>query len=113
MNNCLKFLMVLNCTIFLHRISLAQVNLQTGSATYSMSIFNWQDDKSRLISTIALNYNSGGGLKVNDVASNEGQGWTMFAGGVITRMQVGEPDDQQAHGSDANDADITKYPNGL
>jgi len=108
-----KSLMFFCCAVFLHHLSFAQVNLQTGSATYSMPIFNWQDDKSRLLSTIALNYSSAGGLKVNDVASNEGQGWSMFAGGVITRMQVGEPDDQQAHGSDGNDADLTKYPNGL
>jgi hypothetical protein len=89
----------------------AQVNLQTGSATFSIPMFNWQDDKSRLNSLVALSYNSGNGLKVNSVASNVGEGWSMIAGGVITRMQVGEPDDQRAYGS-AAESDIHKYPAG-
>jgi hypothetical protein len=87
-----------------------QVNLQTGSATFSLPMFNWQDDKSRLNSIVALNYSSGNGLKVNDVASNVGQGWNLLAGGVITRMQAGEPDDQKPRAGSVND--ITKYPAG-
>ncbi len=78
-------------------------------------MFNWQDDKSRLNSLVALNYNSGNGLKVNDVASNVGQGWNLVAGGVITRMQVGEPDDQPAFlgtSGTGKSEDITKYPAG-
>jgi len=90
----------------------AQVNLQTGSATFSLPMFNWQDDKSRLNSIVALSYNSGNGLKVNDVASNVGQGWNLVAGGVITRMQVGEPDDQVAYGL-TDPTDVTKYPSGI
>src|SRR5258706_9424724 len=74
--------------------SVAQINLQTGSATFSLPMFNWQDDKSRLNSMIALSYNSGNGLRVNDVASDAGQGWSLISGGVISRNQVGEPDDQ-------------------
>lgn len=90
----------------------AQVNLQTGSAVFSLPIFNWQDDKSRLYSIIALSYSSGNGLRVNDVASNVGQGWSLVAGGVITRIQVGEPDDQVAHGN-VIESDLTKYPSGI
>ena len=74
----------------------AQVSLQTGSAVFSLPLFDWKDDKSRLMSTIALGYSSGNGLKVNDIASNVGQGWNLVAGGVISRMQIGEPDDQPA-----------------
>jgi hypothetical protein len=90
--------------------SYGQVNLQTGSPTYSLPMFNWQDNKSRLNSIVALNYNSGNGLRVNDVASSVGQGWNLVAGGVITRMQVGEPDDQKAN--DGAFDDIRKFPNG-
>jgi hypothetical protein len=76
-------------------------------------MFNWQDNKSRLNSVVALSYNSGNGLKVNDIAANVGQGWNLISGGVISRMQVGEPDDQVArHGSGADD-DFTKYPSGI
>lgn len=92
----------------------AQVNLQTGSAVFSLPIFSWDDDKSRLYSSVTLSYNSGNGLKVNDVASNVGQGWDLVTGGVITRLQVGEPDDQFGYDlNPANEKDITKYPNGI
>ncbi len=89
----------------------AQINLATGSATFSLPMFNWQDDKSRLNSVVALNYNSGNGLKVGDVASNVGQGWSLIAGGQIIRMQSGEPDDQKPR--DGASDDILKYPAGF
>src|SRR5258706_8209555 len=92
--------------------SYGQVNLQSGSAVFSLPMFNWQDNKSRLNSVVALSYNSGNGLKVTDIASNVGQGWNIIAGGVITRMQVGEPDDQVASGS-TSETDINKYPAGM
>jgi hypothetical protein len=88
-----------------------QVNLQTGSATFSLPIFNWQDDKSRLTSVVALSYNSGNGLKVNDIASNIGQGWSLITGGEIVRLQAGEPDDQVAR--PGTDYDINRYPSGI
>jgi hypothetical protein len=93
----------------------AQVNLQTGSAVFSLPMFNWQDNKSRLNSTVALSYNSGNGLKVTDVASNVGTGWNLVAGGVITRLQVGEPDDQYPYegSGDHSEKDLTKYPSGI
>lgn len=91
---------------------IAQVNLQTGSAVYTYSVFNWQDDKSRLNSAVALNYNSGNGLKVNEIAGNIGQGWSLLGGGSITRMQVGQPDDQLQNDGDGTINDINKYPAG-
>ena len=92
----------------------AQVSPQTGSAGYSLPMFSWKDAKSRLNGGVSLDYNSGNGLKVNDVASNVGQGWNLAAGGIITRMQVGEPDDQRAYkqGSSEQYDDLTKYPAG-
>ncbi len=95
--------------------TVAQVNLPTGSATFGLPMFSWQDDKSRLNSVIELNYNSGNGLKVNDVASNVGQGWNLVQGGVIARMQVGEPDDQKAYIYNTPEQvdDLKKYPNGF
>src|SRR4051812_1682724 len=88
----------------------SQVNLQTGSATFSLPMFNWQDDKSRLQSIVALSYSSGSGLRVNDVASNVGQGWNLIAAGLVTRIQAGEPDDQKERTGTVND--ITRYPAG-
>lgn len=89
----------------------AQVSLQTGSAVFSIPMFDWKDDKSRLSSIVAISYSSGNGLKVNDVASFVGQGWNLTAGGAIARLQIGEPDDQQAN-SGTNSQDISRYPAG-
>jgi len=88
----------------------AQVSLQTGSAEFSIPILNWNDDKSRLNSELQLSYESHNGLLVDDVPSNVGQGWNLMAGGVITRIQVGQPDDQKPRDGDFND--IKKYPPG-
>lgn len=95
-------------------VSIAQVNLQSGSATFGLPMFSWKDDKSRLNFDVALNYNSGSGLRVDDLASNVGQGWNMIAGGVISRMQIGEPDDQKPYNGNGTTGyeDITKYPAG-
>lgn len=92
----------------------AQVNPQNGSANYSLPIFNWNDNFSRLNNSISVNYNSGNGLRVNDVSSNIGQGWNLATGGVISRIQVGEPDDQKPYfqGSSESWQDTKKYPAG-
>jgi YD repeat-containing protein len=109
----MKRLTLLIVIIFAATHLQAQVNLQTGSATFSLPMFSWQDDKSRLNGVVALSYNSGNGLRVSDVASNVGQGWSLIAGGQITRMQAGEPDDQVAYNGNGSDADIRKYPSGI
>jgi hypothetical protein len=74
--------------------SYCQVNQQTGSAVYNIPVFNYSDSKSGLSAGIGLNYNSGYGFKVNQMASAAGYGWAINAGGVIERVQNGEPDDQ-------------------
>jgi hypothetical protein len=74
----------------------AQVHLQTGSAQYSYSLFNYTDESSSLNTSIGVQYISGGGLKVNDIAGDVGLGWTLAAGGFIQRVQYGEPDDQDS-----------------
>lgn len=108
MRKLIVFVLTFCSMISLH----AQVELQTGRAGFSMPIFNWQDDQSRLAVNIALEYNSGNGLRVNDIASSVGQGWNLAAGGVVTRMQVGEPDDQLANDGNNTIEDINKYPTG-
>ena len=95
--------------ILAQRVS-AQVSLQTGGAEFSIPLFNWTDDKSRLSTVLQLNYESHNGLLVDDVPSNIGQGWNLVAGGVITRVQVGQPDDQVPREGAYND--IKKYPPG-
>jgi hypothetical protein len=91
----------------------SQVSLNTGSAVQSIPIFNFNDNASRLNLPLSIVYNSGMGLKVDEVASDIGQGWGLIAGGKITRIQVGEPDDQKKRNGIVSDyRDITKYPAG-
>jgi hypothetical protein len=94
--------------------TIGQVVPQSGTASFSLPIFNWQDNKSRLKTFVALAYNSGNGIKVNELASSVGQGWSLLQGGVVTRIQVGLPDDQKAYSSTSPESikDLKKYPNG-
>lgn len=93
---------------------ISQVNQQTGSSVFDVPVFNYQDNVSNLTLPISLGYNSGYGLKVDEVASDVGQGWGLMAGGKIVRVQVGEPDDQKANGSEGSEvtSNLSKYPAG-
>lgn len=76
--------------------AMAQVNMQDGSMTYDIPIYNFADAKSGLTTAINLRYASGNGLRVNNRASNVGQNWNLISGGFIVRQQFGEPDDQSS-----------------
>lgn len=106
-----RYLLFFVLLFSIHRAS-GQVQLQNGSATFSVPMFQWKDDKSNLFLSVGMNYNSGNGLRVNDIASNVGQGWNLISGGVISRMQVGEPDDQYPNNGNGTPEDIKKYPAG-
>ncbi|MBN8666398.1 MAG: hypothetical protein J0M30_02775 [Chitinophagales bacterium] len=80
--------------LFIH--AEAQVNTVTGSAEQGFPLINYTDTKSGMTLQVGLFYSSGNGLLVNEIASNIGTGWSLDAGGVIMRVQNGEPDDQQA-----------------
>ena len=82
--------------LFLGKVNIlfSQVNLQTGSAEQSLPLVNYEDAKSGLNLSVALNYSSGNGLTVNDYSSDVGSSWGLEAGGSIVRQQIGEPDDQ-------------------
>lgn len=91
-------------------IANCQVSPQTGSATFSIPMFDWKDNESRLSTVVALSYNSGFGLKVDHIPSCVGEGWNLISGGVITRMPIGQPDDQKP--MDGSIDDLSKYPPG-
>lgn len=97
---------------------IGQVHLQSGAAQMSIPFFQYEDPANRLLLKGTLMYTGGNGLKVNDVASAIGTGWSLDATGVITRIQNGEPDDQKQNGSfpfpytnSTNLADWTNYVN--
>lgn len=65
------------------------VTLYTGQANVSIPIFTIAQDNFSL--PISLSYNSTG-LKVEEIASNVGLGWSLNAAGVITRTIYGRDD---------------------
>jgi len=43
---------------------------------------------------VSLDYTSGGGIKISEIANNAGLGWNLSAANVVTRVVQGGPDDQ-------------------
>lgn len=76
-------------------ISYAQVRLQTGTPEIGFPLYQFNDAKNGLSTGVSLTYTGGNGIKVNDIASSVGTGWDLMVGGVIVRVQNGEPDDQK------------------
>lgn len=116
-----RFLFILSLlTICLKQY--AQVDIQSGAAVQNFPLINYTDGKSGISMGVGLAYSSGNGLLVNEIASDIGTGWSLDAGGIIVRIQNGEPDDQQAYYSGKQSAKYSEtsnvntvlksYPNG-
>src|ERR1700754_1425483 len=67
------------------------VSYHTGIPDINIPIYTAQSGKIKL--PISISYHAGG-LKVQEQASWVGAGWSLNAGGVITRTVVGAPDDR-------------------
>jgi RHS repeat-associated protein len=70
------------------------VGLYTGAPDISIPLFTAQGRTLSL--PVTLKYQSGG-IRLDDIGSWVGMGWTLEAGGVITRSVRGNPDDAE-HG---------------
>jgi hypothetical protein len=68
-----------------------QVNLFTGIPDISIPLYEIQLGSIKV--PITLSYHAGG-IKVTDIPTRLGLGWSLIAGGVITRKIQGIPDDQ-------------------
>jgi len=68
------------------------VNTHTGIPSISVPIHQWKSRRGGASVNVGLSYHAGG-IKVEDVASNVGTGWSLNAGGVITRSVRGIADD--------------------
>ncbi|HXB93048.1 MAG TPA: hypothetical protein VNU72_12190, partial [Puia sp.] len=75
------------------------VNYQTGAASVSIPIYNLHIGN--LSVPVSLTY-SASGIHVNDIFDEAGIGWTLNAGGVISRQVRDLPDDVKQDGSGAN-----------
>jgi RHS repeat-associated protein len=72
------------------------ISLSTGVPNISIPIHTINEGSLSL--PISLNYHASG-IKVNEVASWVGSGWTLMAGGSISRTILGLPDDEPANNS--------------
>lgn len=66
------------------------VSLCTGTPDISIPIYDIKSGKLEL--PISINYHASG-IRVNDISSRIGLGWSLMAGGVISRAVKGLPDD--------------------
>lgn len=66
------------------------VNLYTGVADISVPLYDFPGRKVNV--PISLSYHASG-IKVKDIASSVGLGWNLNAGGAITRIVRGSPDE--------------------
>jgi len=72
----------------------------TGALGVSVPIYSYKSTSSSLALNVSLDY-AGGGLNIFQNASSVGVGWTLSAGGSITRTINGLPDDLVNTGSNA------------
>lgn len=72
------------------------VSNYTGIPDISIPLYNIEVGKFNM--PIQINYH-GGGNKVNDLVSSVGLGWSLRAGGVISRTVMGVPDEVSPQGS--------------
>jgi hypothetical protein len=71
----------------------ASVNLYTGTANVGIPLCSLPAESISI--PIGLNYTAGNGVKVDDDPDGlVGQGWNLQAGGMITRMVRGVPDEK-------------------
>lgn len=68
----------------------ATLNRNTGAATISIPLYSLKGTK--IGTAVSLGYSSGG-LRVDDIASRVGMGWSLNAGGVVTRTVRGLTDE--------------------
>lgn len=64
--------------------------LSTGTISSSIPVYNYSSANISL--PISISYNSNG-LKVDEIGSRVGMSWALNAGGVITRIVYGKPDE--------------------
>jgi len=67
------------------------VSEYTGNVSFSVPLAELKAGQISL--PVSLDYNSGGGIRVADIANNAGLGWAVSAASVVTRSAQGKPDE--------------------
>lgn len=68
------------------------VDLYSGRLNAGFDLYTYSNSSTGLRHSISLNY-SGGGIRVDDIASNVGLGWNINFGGIINRVINSLPDE--------------------
>ncbi|MBC6427303.1 MAG: PKD domain-containing protein [Ekhidna sp.] len=68
------------------------MSLYDGVVSVSVPLYEAQANNGATV-PVSLQYNAGG-IRVNEVSGVAGLGWQLIAGGAITRVMRGEPDEQ-------------------
>lgn len=79
----------------LAKYALTPVNLSSGIPTVEIPLYEIADHDVKL--PVSLSYH-GGGIKIGQIASWTGLGWSLNAGGVVTRTVMGLPDEKPSAG---------------
>lgn len=96
-NKVLIFFGIVSFSII--NLAKGQVSLQNGTPDITIPLYSISDASNGLGTSVNLNYVGGNGIKVDGMASPVGTGWEIMAGGSITRITNGEPDDQKQNGT--------------
>jgi len=80
-----------------NRAQSVPVNLYTGIPSFSVPVYSYSH-QSGIGLNVSINYQGGGGVKVNESPSAVGLGWRLDAGGSITRVVRGMPDEVYGKG---------------
>ena len=78
--------------VSLGAVDFSNVNLYTGKVSYSLPIYNI--NQNGISFPITLSYTGGGGIKIEEIASSVGLGWSITSTGVISRAIRGIADDE-------------------
>ncbi len=84
------------------------VNAYNGVASVSVPLYTIDAGGGQI--PISLQYNTGG-IRVSEEASTVGLGWNLIAGGSITRVMRGEPDEMSAWSTSLNNLELKRNIN--
>lgn len=92
----------------LAKYALTPVSLSAGIPNIDIPLYEIAERDINLM--VSLSYH-GGGIKVGQIASWTGMGWSLNAGGVVTRTVMGLPDERPLAGFMHNTESISEFLN--
>lgn len=84
------------------------VNLYNGTKSVSIPLYEAKADNGATV-PVALQYTGGGGIRVAEVPGVAGLGWNLQAGGSITRVMRGQPDEHKRYTTSIKEHTVKNY----